>query len=233
MTQRQRTRPQAIIFDFDYTLADSSAGIIDCIQTAQTDMGLLLSTAEQIRRTIGLSVPEILTTLSGRQHSHRVDEFRQRFQARADQVMADNTTIYEGVPSMLRALAGHGIHSAIASTKFRYRIEQILQRDGLADLVHTVIGAEDVTLHKPDPACLLKALEKLAVNARDAFYVGDSLPDAEAAKRASIDFVAVLSGTTRSAEFASFGPVAVLDDVSALTGWMTTMNGRGSQQDHD
>ncbi len=233
MTQRQRPRPQAIIFDFDYTLADSSVGIIDCIQTAQTAMGLSLSTAEQIRRTIGLSVPEILTTLSGKEHSPRVDEFRQRFQARADQVMAENTAIYDGVPSMLRFLACNGIRSAIASTKFRYRIEQILQREGLSDLVHTVIGAEDVVQHKPDPACLLKALERLTVNARDVLYVGDSLPDAEAAMRASIDFVAVLSGTTRSDEFAPFGPVTGLDDVSALSGWLTTMHDLGSQQDHD
>jgi phosphoglycolate phosphatase len=224
---------RAVIFDFDYTLADSSVGIIDCIQTAQTGMGLPASTAAQIRRTIGLSVPEILLTLNGAAQADRAAEFGKRFQARADQVMADNTVIYDGVRPMLQSLAQSGLYSAIASTKFRYRIEGILQRDGLADLVHTVIGAEDVAQHKPDPACLLAVLQQLDVSASEALYVGDSLPDATAAQRATIDFVAVLSGTTTASDFEPFAPVAVLDDVSALTGWLTTMEEEGSQQDHE
>ena len=225
-----RTTLAAVIFDFDYTLADSSVGIIDCIQTAQTEMGLPPSRAEQIRRTIGLSVPEILVTLNGQDQRGRVDEFRQRFQARADQVMADNTVVYDAVPEMLRSLAQRGVRCAIASTKFRYRIEAILAREGLRELVHTVIGAEDVAEHKPDPACLLAALGQLGLCAGEALYVGDSLPDAGAAQRAAIDFVAVLSGTTTATEFVPFAPVAVLDAVSALTGWLTTAIDQGIQQ---
>ena len=51
------TTPRTVIFDFDYTLADSSVGIIDCIQTAQLGMELPRSSEDAIRRTIGLSVP--------------------------------------------------------------------------------------------------------------------------------------------------------------------------------
>jgi phosphoglycolate phosphatase len=225
-----RTTPRAVIFDFDYTMADSSVGIIDCIQTAQTGMGLAPSGVEEIRRTIGLSVPEILVTLNGPEQRNRVDEFRQRFQARADQVMADNTVVYDAVPEMLRSLAQRGVRSAIASTKFRYRIEEILARDGLRELVHTIIGAEDVAEHKPDPACLLAALGQLELRAGEVLYVGDSLPDAEAAQRAAIDFVAVLSGTTAAMEFAPFAPIAVLDDVSVLTGWLTSVVEQESRQ---
>ena len=213
--------PRTVIFDFDYTLADSSVGIIDCIQTAQLGMELPRSTEDAIRRTIGLSVPDILSTLNGGEQSHRVDEFRKRFQSRADEVMADNTFIYEGVPGVFQNLADRGIRNAIASTKFRYRIEAILQREGLAELVHTVVGAEDVAEHKPDPSCLLLALTKTEADAREALYVGDSLADAEAAQRATIDFVAVLSGTTTATDFAAFASVAILKDVAALPEWMT------------
>ena len=212
---------EAVLFDFDYTLADSSAGIIDCIETAQAGMELPISGPEAIRHTIGLAVPEILVTLNGEDCRHRADEFGRRFRARADEVMAHNTVIYEAVPNVLRALVADGVRNAIASTKFRYRIESILAREGLQIFVHTVIGAEDVVQHKPDPECLLAALRQLDVSADEALYVGDSLPDAEAASRAAIDFVAVLTGTTTARQFAAFEPVAVLDDVSALPGWLT------------
>jgi phosphoglycolate phosphatase len=215
------TTPRTVIFDFDYTLADSSVGIIDCIQTAQLGMELPGSSEDAIRRTIGLSVPEILSTLNGSEQSHRVDEFRKRFQSRADEVMADNTFVYEGVPGVFQNLADRGIRNAIASTKFRYRIEGILQREGLAPLVHTVVGAEDVAEHKPDPACLQLALTQTKADATQALYVGDSLADAEAAQRAAIDFVAVLTGTTTATDFAAFASVAILEDVAALPEWMT------------
>lgn len=211
---------KAVIFDFDYTLADSSAGIIDCIQTSQGLMALPVSSAEAIVRTIGLSVPEILVTLNGQDQRHRVHEFRKHFQARADEVMADNTHVYATVPDMLQSLASDGVLSAIASTKFRYRIEAILERDGLRDLVHTVVGAEDVAAHKPDLACLFRTLEQLHVAADKAIYVGDSLPDAGAAQAAGIRFVGVLTGTTTAADFSPFEPVAVLPDVAALSGWL-------------
>ncbi len=214
-------KPRAVIFDFDYTLADSSAGIIDCIQTSQAGMELKISGPEVIRNTIGLAVPEILVTLNGEQYRHRAEEFGRHFQMRADEVMADNTYIYDAVPKVLRALVADGVRNAIASTKFRYRIESILARDGLQTFVHAVVGAEDVVQHKPDPECLFAALRQLEVSAYEALYVGDSLPDAEAASRATIDFVAVLTGTTTAPEFAAFEPVAVLDDVSALPGWLT------------
>jgi phosphoglycolate phosphatase len=215
------TTPRTVIFDFDYTLADSSVGIIDCIQTAQLGMELPGSSEDAIRRTIGLSVPEILSTLNGSEQSHRVDEFRKRFQSRADEVMADNTFVYEGVPGVFQNLADRGIRNTIASTKFRYRIEGILQREGLAPLVHTVVGAEDVAEHKPDPACLQLALTQTKADATQALYVGDSLADAEAAQRAAIDFVAVLTGTTTATDFAAFASVAILEDVAALPEWMT------------
>jgi len=215
------TTPRTVIFDFDYTLADSSVGIIDCIQTAQLGMELPRSSEDAIRRTIGLSVPEILSTLNGSEQSHRVDEFRKRFQSRADEVMADNTFVYEGVPGVFQNLADRGIRNAIASTKFRYRIEGILQREGLAPLVHTVVGAVDVAEHKPDPACLQLALTQTKADATQALYVGDSLADAEAAQRAAIDFVAVLTGTTTVTDFAAFASVAILEDVAALPEWMT------------
>lgn len=214
-------KPRAVIFDFDYTLADSSAGIIDCIQTSQAGMELPISGPEVIRNTIGLAVPEILVTLNGEQYRYRAEEFGRHFQRRADEVMADNTYIYDAVPKVLRTLVAAELRNAIASTKFRYRIESILARDGLQTFVHTVVGAEDVVQHKPDPECLFAALRQLEVSADEALYVGDSLPDAEAASRATIDFVAVLTGTTTALEFAAFEPVAVLDDVSALPGWLT------------
>lgn len=213
---------RAIVFDFDYTLADSAEGCIDCVGYAQERMGLPASGDEAIRRTIGLSIPDTLARLNGEQERHRAEEFGRLFLERADQVMADRTVVYEAVPEMLAALAERGLKCAIASTKYRYRIEAILEREGLSELVAVVIGAEDVPEHKPDPACLHAAVGRLGVGTEDALYVGDSLPDAEAAQRGGLAFVAVLTGTTPRQALEAHGPRAVLDSVAQLPAWLDT-----------
>ena len=68
-------------------------------------------------------------------------------------------------------------------------------RAGLLEPFGVIVGGEDVSRHKPDPEGLMMATEMLG-SLGSTLYVGDSLSDAEAAKRAGLPFVAVLSGVT-------------------------------------
>ena len=210
------TARQAVAFDFDYTLADSSPGVIDCVRHSFGRMRLRQPEADAIRATIGLSLPDTLVALCGEAQRPRAEEFRHLFKARADETMARNTTFYESVDGVMRQLRSRELKVAIASSKFRYRIEGLLVRDGLDAFVDTVVGAEDVAVHKPDPAGLQLALHRIGVAPAAAIYVGDSAVDAEAAERAGVDFVAVLSGTTPAAAFADYPSAAVLPSVSQL-----------------
>jgi phosphoglycolate phosphatase len=207
---------QAIIFDFDYTLADSSHGVIDCINFALTKMGFPAVSAEAACRTIGLSLTDTFLQLVGEQHTARSDEFVRLFVRRSDEVMADQTVLFAAVPKVIGLLREKDIALGIVSTKFRYRIETILKREKLLDAFEVIIGGRDVPLHKPDPTGLLTAVEKLAGSPSDALYVGDSVVDAETAKRAAIPFVAVLSGVTQRDAFQGYAPRAILESVAEL-----------------
>jgi phosphoglycolate phosphatase len=56
---------QAIICDFDFTLADSSPGVVACVNEALGGLGLPLAPAGLIHATIGLSLAHTLQTLTG------------------------------------------------------------------------------------------------------------------------------------------------------------------------
>ena len=81
---------RTVIFDFDYTLADSSAGVVECINYALTHLGFPTAVEGHIRQTIGLSLPATFTALTNNDSPHLIDEFTKRFVERADQVMADS-----------------------------------------------------------------------------------------------------------------------------------------------
>ena len=200
----------AILFDFDFTLADSSVPVVECVNFALRGLGLPEAPTDAVMRTIGLHLSETLVELAGPEHRPRAKEFLDLFEKRADIVMVQGTEVYDDVPEVVDGLKSLGMRLGIVSTKYRRRIEAILERDGLLSSFDTIIGGDDVVRHKPYPDPIHAALASLGADADQAVYVGDSLPDAQAAQAASIPFVAVLSGTTELHEFDEYLKAASL-----------------------
>ena len=92
----------------------------------------------------------------------------------------------------------------------------MLRRDGLDRRFEVIIGGEDVEELKPDPTGLLWAVDALSTPRERCLYVGDSVTDAETARRAGVPFVAVLSGVTERKAFEDFEPVMVLESAGEL-----------------
>lgn len=216
---------QVTIFDFDYTLADSSRGVVECINFALASLGLPAVSADKACQTIGLSLSDTFLHLAGEMTTAQSDELARLFIKRADEVMADLTILFESVPQTIAALKEQGLGLGIVSTKFRYRIESILRREGLLDAFDAIIGGEDVSNHKPDPEGMRLAMEKLGRSPSDCVYVGDSVVDAETAERAGVPFVAVLSGVTPREAFGTYDVRQVLEHVSDLPAWLGQCGG--------
>ncbi|HOQ36105.1 MAG TPA: HAD-IA family hydrolase [Acetivibrio sp.] len=207
---------KAVLFDFDYTLADSSKAVVECISYSLQKMGYPASTPESICRTIGLTLADAFRELTKDASVSNADIFRSYFKERADVVMTKNTRVFDTVGSVLDRLKKMGLKTGIVSTKFRYRIEDILKRDGLLHYFDIIIGGEDVSAHKPDPEGVIKALTELGIARDNVIFIGDSVVDARTAQNADVDFAAVLTGTTERDKFLEFDARAVLKDLSEL-----------------
>ena len=207
---------EAVLFDFDFTLADSTAGIITCINYALSEMGLGESSTKDIIRTVGLYLPETLVVLKGEQYRPRGQEFLEHFTHKADEVMVEGTYFLPGAKNVLKTLHGLGYRLAIVSTKYRFRIETVLERDGLRDTVETIVGGEDVTDHKPHPEGLFKAADQLGLPIERCVYFGDNEVDASAAQAAEMPFIAVRTGTTHVDTFDAYPRKAVFESVADI-----------------
>ena len=207
---------KGVLFDFDYTLADSSAGAVACVNHALAQMCLPPVPPEQIHRTIGMSLSATLAALTEPSAHHRSEEFERWFMERAEQVMADRTVIFPTTGPTLRTLEDQGLRLGIVSTKMRYRIVSILQREGLEGHFGVIIGGGEVSVHKPDPSGLLLAAAQLGCAPPEMLYVGDSVIDAEAAQRGGTSFAAVLSGVTPRDAFKDYDPIAIIETLAEL-----------------
>lgn len=217
--------PRAVVFDFDLTLADSSMAVAECVGYALSELGLPVPDPKRIRRTIGLSLERGLELLTDETDPEVRSRFRELFVDRADHVMVDQTVLINGCRSTLEFLRDHGIRTGIVSTKYRYRINAILKRQGILEQIDKVVGGEDTAAPKPDPEGLKRALKTLGVNAREAAFVGDHLVDAEAASRAGVLFIGVLTGTTSPEEFSAFPHLGVLPSVAELPDFLGELGG--------
>jgi len=207
---------EAILFDFDLTLADSSAAVTECANHALRALGLAAAEPVLVHQTIGLSLVQSFRALSGNDDPSLGAAYAKHFGEHADRVMAELVCLYPGAADTIRALRDRGLRTAIVSTKFRYRIEDILRRADSSGLVDVIVGGEDVAQHKPHPEGLLRALRLLDVHASRAVYVGDHSVDAQAAASAEIPFVGVLTGVTDAEAWAAFAPLRIIASVTGL-----------------
>ena len=208
---------KAVLFDFDFTLADSSVGIIACMNYALDKIGLPHRPDADILATVGLYIPDALVEMEGEKYRPRGMEFMSYFTEKADEVMMDGTYLYDGSAHTLRTLQSSGLVIGVVSTKYRYRIEAILDREGLLDRVSSIVGGEDVERHKPHPEGLITMASRLNLAIPDCVYVGDSEVDARAAQSADMPFIGVSSGTTTADALGKYPSRAILDGVNQLT----------------
>ena len=205
---------KTVIFDFDYTLGDSTGGIVQSANYALARLGFEESSVGEIKKTVGLTLKETFHALTGAPEDSKAARFADLFREKADIVMTDNTILYSDTTKVLRELSRLGIKTGIVTTKFHYRIDAVLRKFDAERLVGVVVGGEDVAAAKPDPEGLFKAIKALGVDKRDVLYIGDSLVDARTAQAAGVDFAAVLTGTTD--DFSEYNCVFIGKDLSEI-----------------
>ena len=204
------------IFDFDYTLGDATKGIIQSVHFALGEMGLPLPSPDKVKQTVGMPLTDAFTFFTGSPDPGLKALFVQLFSKSADEIMTQNTVLFTDTAEVLALLRAKGAGLGIVSTKYRYRLLQIVDKFGIGHIFDVIVGSDDVKNPKPDPEGLIKAMESLGAARKDVLYVGDSAIDIKTAKNAGVDFVAVTTGVTEREAFLPFPHVAIVDSLSAI-----------------
>ena len=204
------------LFDFDYTLADSSRGIVICFRNVLERHGHTGISDEAIKRTIGKTLEDSFSLLSGITAPETLAEYKKEYVKEADTYMTVNTFFFPETVTVLKTLKSQGAQIGIISTKFRFRIREMVDQHFPKDFFDIIIGGEDVKQAKPDPQGIKKALRQLHRRKSETLYIGDSTVDAETAQAAKVDFVGVLNGMTTREELIVYPHRQILDNLSLL-----------------
>jgi HAD superfamily hydrolase (TIGR01549 family) len=108
------------------------------------------------------------------------------------------TTMYNGISTVLDIIRKNNIPCAIVSTSPRPYVEKIVSYYNIP--VHHIVSYHDAKPIKPHPAQMIKALELLGKSAKEVISFGDRVIDIQASNAAGIESVACFWGTKEKSE---------------------------------
>jgi phosphoglycolate phosphatase len=206
-----------IVFDWDGTIIDSAASIVECIRESARDMGLPVPSAERASHVIGLGLHDSLRMavpeLAAHQYPQFVANYRKHFLEREDAM-----ALFPGMREVLFDLSKkHTL--AIATGKSRRGLDRALAATGIGPLF-TASRCADETHPKPHPAMLLELMDELGVARDGVLMIGDTSHDLEMASAAEVDAVAVTYGAHPEDGLRACKPLNCLPSVASLSAWL-------------
>lgn len=210
------SEPCAVIFDLDGVLVDSAMAHRRAWQQLGEEVGVPFSDA-LFDRSFGQRNESIIPVWLGEAvPAARAAALADRKETLyRDAVRRGAVRVYAGVAGVVDGLRAEGARLAIASSGPRANVGLLIDVLGLEDRVDAVVAGEDVRQGKPDPEAFLLAATRLGVPAARCAVVEDSVHGIEAAVRAGMLAVAVLTSTPRAA-LAAAGAAMFLPEVGAL-----------------
>ena len=206
------------IFDCDGTLSDGQAAVCAAMETAFAAADLPAPDRHQVRRIVGLSLPQAVRRLapaaSADQHAAAVDSYKAAFRE-ARLRGAVHEPLFEGIPELLRDLNARGWALAVATGKSDRGLAATLSAHGLTDLFSSLQTA-DRHPSKPHPSMVEQCLADTGAAAGDAVVIGDTVFDMEMAMNAGAAAIGVDWGYHEAAELRAAGARAVARDCAEL-----------------
>ena len=203
---------QAIIFDLDGTLIDSSEGVVEAVNYSLAKMGEPTQPAERIKSYIGYPLAVMYPDFT----DAALSELYEHFQAKASETVVSSTVALPGADETLYTMHDLGYRLAIASTKIRSHIDGVVEKFGWSGLLDACSGGDEVQHVKPAPDIFHLTLDRLGVTASDAIVVGDTINDVLAAQAVQIPVVAVRSPYGRDDKLRDSNPDHLLESVAEL-----------------
>jgi len=128
--------------------------------------------------------------------------------------LIDEVRTMEGSRELIVSLKDRGHTVVLASSAKEEEVDHYLDLLDARELVDDWTTSADVEATKPEPDLVQAALAK--AGAKDGVMVGDTTWDVEAAKKAGVETLAVLTGGFSAAELKDAGAIAVFESVREL-----------------
>ena len=167
---------------------------------------------DRIKREMGIGNGPILESLEALTGDQKIAAAAVLH--RHERESAESSELMEGCQPLLRWIDDQKIPRALITRNSRLSVNTVMQKHKL--FFEVIISREDCR-HKPQPDPLFLACNKMAVDVKNAWMIGDGSHDVKAGNAAGARTVWISHRQPR--DFPD-EPWQVVDDLLQLTGWL-------------
>lgn len=205
---------EAVIFDWDGTLADTEPVVVLAFQKVLRELGCRVSD-EFLKRLIGIGVRNMLKEALRSKGMNLDDRTLDDLVRRKNEVqlgMTGEIKILNGAVDLVESLHGK-VKIALATMSNRVVMDKVLGEKRLERYFDFIITADEVERAKPDPEVFLKCAKELRCLPEKCVVVEDSVFGVIAAKKADMKCIAVPSGAYSAEELRKEGPDLIVNSL--------------------
>ncbi|HEV2754769.1 MAG TPA: HAD family hydrolase [Actinomycetota bacterium] len=168
----------------------------------------------RIHRHVGMGGDQLVAALTDDATEERLGDDIRAAEKKLYAELIDEVAPMEGAAQLVADLKDRGHKVVLASSAKEEEVDHYLDLLDVRDVVDGWTTSGDVEATKPNPDLVAAAIEKAA--AEQSVMVGDSIWDCEAAQRAGIETIGVLTGGFARTELEDYGAAAVFESVEEL-----------------
>ena len=219
-----RSVKYAVLIDLDGTLADTAPDLAASVDIMLRRLGRNTVGEAQVRDWVGNGIEVLVRRALGEDvttelHRRALELFTPAYRANNGR----HAGLYPGARRGLKRLSELGVPLACVTNKPRAFTLPLLCALGIRNRFAAIVCGDDTPAKKPDPAPLHRALELLGAPANRALFVGDSVHDVEAARRAGLKVVCVPYGYNHGEDVALSRPDRIIESLVEVESHLATL----------
>jgi HAD superfamily hydrolase (TIGR01509 family) len=168
----------------------------------------------RIHRHIGMGGDQLVGSLCGEQVDREQGDSIREDEGNLYMALIDEVRPFADARRLVDTLKARGHKVVLASSAKRHEVDHYLDLLNARDVVHGWTTSGDVERTKPHPDLVAAAMEKAGT--KEGVMVGDSTWDCQAAKRAGVPTIAVLTGGFSEQELRNAGAATVFESLAAV-----------------
>lgn len=209
---------QALIFDWDGTLADSTSMIVNAVQAAFRDNNFPIPSDDEARHIIGLALPKAMQYLAPNANEDEIHRLSRAYKLRflhEDNVM----TLFKDAQQLLPTLKPD-YWLTVATGKSRRGLNRALTEVGFDNGFFLATRTVDECASKPAPDMILSICDELGLEPKDCLMIGDTTHDLLMAANAGCDAVALTCGAHTTELLQTAPHVAMCANFQQFVTWL-------------
>jgi phosphoglycolate phosphatase len=205
---------EAVIFDFDGTLADTAPDVWLSLRYAAREAGgRIPEPFASVSANLSLPLERIFAAVEPFPGPERLEGFAKDVERHYRALSGHELTgLYPGVPELLDRIKAEGVPAFIVTMKPQEALSRILKLKSWGGWFEACLSPDSFPGARRDKASLLSFLMKTRLPGRRAVYVGDSWTDAAAARDCGIDFIGAAYGDGDPERLAAERPLRLVFD---------------------